>query len=429
MASTQNNSQHQTPPSFAELFEIALMKALSSQYREDNDYSEISERLGQYSSIKVKKGKLPKLSKKDYNSFSAFSEIISQWMQHLNLITYVKYEKILINKELISSLLERGVTFQNIKNLPNYNNFINLFSFYYALNQYDHSFHSFCDGIYIELEQALNKELYGENGDPTLNEFIKEIQSRLDFNLNYYDRFGYIPNLTKESLSVLNEIDISTEILRLSELINNKRSNTIIEELDHNFQLIRQDAPHHLNNSNFNYHLFDQQQPTEQIEQDTLETKILNRIKKLSPTQFEHFSIDFIKRIMGKENVISIHNGQVGDGGIDGIVKIKKPLGNNYEEYYIQCKRYDKTSIGRPELQSFIGAMAGHNAKNGVFITTSSFTKQGAEFIKKLSQHEIILIDGNKLVKDIIDRKIGIKEVQQEPILDIDEDFFNKFKD
>lgn len=416
------------PPSFSELFTIALTKSLNNGYQDYYYLSEISEILGQYKLIEIKKGKPPKFSKKTYHALSALNEIFSQWMQYLNLVTYSKDNNRIINEELINSLISNGVTFKNIKKLPNYNNFINFFSFHYALNQYNHLENSFNDGEYIELEQNLNDVLYGECGDPILNNFLSEIRSRFTFNLNHYDRFSYIPNLTKENVSILNKIDILTEIFKLTELVKDDKPRTILEELDHDFQLNQQDVPYHLNSVKFNDSSISDGLiiPTSMV--GTLEDRILSTLKSLTATQFEHFSIDFIKRLIGKENIKSIHNGKVGDGGIDGIVKIKKHLGNNYEEYYIQCKRYDKTSISESELRDFVGAMVRHrNSKNGVFITTSHFSKSCMEYINDLYDYDMILIDGQDLVNRMLESNMGIKEIIQNPIFEIDEDFFNQF--
>src|SRR3546814_10346994 len=62
--------------------------------------------------------------------------------------------------------------------------------------------------------------------------------------------------------------------------------------------------------------------------------------------------------------------GGAGDGGIDGVISLDK-LG--LEKVYVQAKRWQST-VGRPELQAFYGALAGQKAKRGVFITTSGFT-------------------------------------------------------
>ena len=162
----------------------------------------------------------------------------------------------------------------------------------------------------------------------------------------------------------------------------------------------------------------------------SLADRILLRIKALTPTQFEHFAPSLIKAIYDdKDEFVTTHNGKVGDGGIDAVLKVKKKIGAGYDKYLIQCKRYDTKSIGRPELNSFIGALVGKKAKNGIFITTSYFTKDAKSYIESLSDHHIELIDGDNLVQKIIEHKLGIKEVSQEPIFELDEDFFNQFSD
>ena len=74
----------------------------------------------------------------------------------------------------------------------------------------------------------------------------------------------------------------------------------------------------------------------------------------------------------GYDNNSGIVTGGSHDNGIDGIISEDK-LG--LDLIYIQAKRYLSTNkVGRKELQAFIGAM-GHIQK-GVFITTSSYTKE-----------------------------------------------------
>jgi restriction system protein len=68
--------------------------------------------------------------------------------------------------------------------------------------------------------------------------------------------------------------------------------------------------------------------------------------------------------------------GKSGDEGIDGIINEDR-LG--LEVVYIQAKRW-KDTVSRPELQKFVGALHGHNARKGVFITTSSFSKGAVEY-------------------------------------------------
>jgi len=415
------------PPSFSQLFYIALTKSLNNGYQDYYYLSEIVEALGEYKLVEIKKGKPPKFSKKSYHAVNALNEIFSRWMLYLNLVTYSKDDNRIVNTNLIELLLSKGVTFENIKKLPSYSNFINFFSFHYALNQYSYLENSFNEGEYIDLEQSLNNVLYGDSGDPILNCFLNELKSRLRFNLNHYERFSYIPNLKKESLSPLNRLKVACEIRVLANIINNESPKTMLEELDNDFQLIRQDAPYHLNHLKFNDSISNTPAHLTRIEHETFETKVLKRIKQMSPTQFEHFAPSLIKSKYGAENIEFIHNGKVGDGGIDGILRTKKAIGDSFDEYYIQCKRYNATSIGIRELRDFIGAMAGYEAVNGIFITTSYFTKSAIEYINSLPKYDITLINGEQLVNDVIEFKIGLKTIPQAILYEIDNDFFNKF--
>ncbi|MDH0032562.1 MULTISPECIES: restriction endonuclease [unclassified Acinetobacter] len=417
------------PPSFSQLFTIALTKSLNTD-SQHYYLTEIAEVLGDRKLIEVKKGKLPKYSKKTYHVLTAIDEIFSQWMHYLDLVTHSKGDSRTVNREWINFLIKEGVSFNNIKKLPNYNIFINFFSFHYALNQFSHDRNSFNNGEYIELEQGLNKALYGEVGDATLNEYINELQARFDFNLNHYNRFSYIPELVKNNLSPLNKVKVSMEVRRLVELLEEPKT-TILEELDYDFQLTRQDAPYHLNSVKLNNNpISDEPIHVSVPTVETLEDRILSRLKSLTPTQFEHLSLHIIAH-MEKEKYDDIkdmitHSGKVADGGIDGIIKTKNKRGK-VKEVYIQCKRYANTSISSTELQSFAGAMDSYNPIYGIFITTSTFSKPAIDYIETTRTKKIDLIDGHELVDYIIEHKIGIKELPQTPIYEIDEDYFNNF--
>lgn len=108
------------------------------------------------------------------------------------------------------------------------------------------------------------------------------------------------------------------------------------------------------------------------------------------------------------------------DEGIDGVIKEDK-LG--LDNIYVQAKRYDGGSVGRKEIQSFVGALSGKGATKGVFITTSNFTKEAKEY-KPASNIKIVLIDGNALCNYMIDYNIGVSVRQTYEIKKIDTDFF-----
>lgn len=151
-----------------------------------------------------------------------------------------------------------------------------------------------------------------------------------------------------------------------------------------------------------------------------IKQELLDNILNSDPAFFEQMVIELLLK-MGygwDEKESGIVNGKVGDGGIDGII-FEDRLGLG--KIYIQAKRYTKKSIGRPEVQQFIGAM--ENNKKGVYITTSTFTKQATDFVKKQVK-DIALIDSDLLTDLLITNKIGISEVQTITTYQIDSDYF-----
>jgi restriction system protein len=115
--------------------------------------------------------------------------------------------------------------------------------------------------------------------------------------------------------------------------------------------------------------------------------------------------------------------GKSGDNGIDGIIK-EDPLG--LDTIYLQAKRYkESNTTGRPEIQAFVGALTGHHANKGIFITTSEFSKQAHDFVKQIPQ-KVILIDGQKLARLMITHNVGVSIASTYHIKKIDSDFFEE---
>jgi len=108
------------------------------------------------------------------------------------------------------------------------------------------------------------------------------------------------------------------------------------------------------------------------------------------------------------------------DGGIDGIIKEDK-LG--LEMIYLQAKRYSNKTVGRPDIQAFAGALDMHRAKKGVFITTSSFSKEAQEFVGMIEKR-IVLVDGEKLTELMLSHNLGVSTKQVYEIKTLDTDYF-----
>lgn len=154
---------------------------------------------------------------------------------------------------------------------------------------------------------------------------------------------------------------------------------------------------------------------------DTLELEVLDQIKQVSPQFFERLVVDVLVAMGygGDRADASRAVGQSGDGGIDGIID-EDPLG--LDVIYLQAKRWENV-IGRPEIQKFAGALQGRRAKKGVFITTSKFTREAIEYAGMIDSR-IILIDGRRLAKLMIDHDVGVSPVEQYVIKRLDSDYF-----
>ncbi|HGJ5856395.1 restriction endonuclease [Arsenophonus nasoniae] len=131
--------------------------------------------------------------------------------------------------------------------------------------------------------------------------------------------------------------------------------------------------------------------------------ELLNNLLQVSPNRFEIIVLDILHQLGYGANREDLQRvGNSGDGGIDGIISLDK-LG--LEKIYVQAKRWQST-VGRPDLQTFYGALAEQKAKRGIFITTSSFTTHAVNFAKSVAG--MVLVDGNRLVNLMIDNEIGV---------------------
>ncbi len=165
--------------------------------------------------------------------------------------------------------------------------------------------------------------------------------------------------------------------------------------------------------------------PQEEIESaiqtinNSLSQELLQKVKNCTWQFFEKLVIDLLL-IMGyggsKKEAAELR-GKTGDEGIDGIINEDR-LG--LDVIYIQAKKWE-TTIGRPEIQKFVGALAGQGAKKGVFITTSKFSADASAYLPK-NETKVILIDGNRLVELMIEFELGVstKELYKHKIADDD---------
>ena len=154
-----------------------------------------------------------------------------------------------------------------------------------------------------------------------------------------------------------------------------------------------------------------------------LESEILSSVKEASPSFFERLVVDLLVKMGygGARKDAGKALGKSGDGGIDGIINEDR-LG--LDVIYIQAKRWEGT-VGRPEIQKFAGALQGQRARKGVFITTSSFTKDAKEYVSMIDV-KIILIDGEHLSTLMADHNVGVSTVGQYEVKKLDSDYFDE---
>ncbi len=156
---------------------------------------------------------------------------------------------------------------------------------------------------------------------------------------------------------------------------------------------------------------------------DNLSDELLTNIKGCSPAFFEKLVVDVVVRMGygGSRREAGRAVGGSGDGGIDGIINEDR-LG--LDSIYLQAKRWDGT-VGRPEIQKFAGALQGYRARKGIFITTSSFTKDAQDYTQKIDS-KIVLIDGQRLTNLMIDHNVGVTSEAVYEVKRTDSDYFSE---
>lgn len=154
-----------------------------------------------------------------------------------------------------------------------------------------------------------------------------------------------------------------------------------------------------------------------------LASDLLERVKSCTPGFFEVLVVELLVKMGygGSRSDAGKALGKTGDEGIDGIIKEDK-LG--LDTIYIQAKRWKDTSVGRPAIQQFAGALAGQGAHKGIFITTSRFTEDARSFVSKVNS-KIVLIDGEELAELMIDNGIGVSTAATYEVKRIDSDYFS----
>ena len=156
---------------------------------------------------------------------------------------------------------------------------------------------------------------------------------------------------------------------------------------------------------------------------DSLAVDLLQQLKSSSPGLFEKIVVELLVKMGygGTRQDAGRAIGKSGDEGIDGIIKEDR-LG--LDAIYIQAKRW-QGSVGRPEIQKFVGALQGQRAKKGVFITTSTFTHDAISYASNIDI-KVVLIDGELLSSLMMDFDVGVSISASYVVKKIDSDYFDE---
>ncbi|NOK38051.1 restriction endonuclease [Corallococcus exercitus] len=155
----------------------------------------------------------------------------------------------------------------------------------------------------------------------------------------------------------------------------------------------------------------------------TTEAELLASTLQASPRFFERLVVELLVKMGYGGSLVDAGKalGRSHDGGVDGMIK-EDHLG--LDVIYIQAKRWQNT-VGRPDVQGFAGTLEGERARKGVFITTSTFSKEAREYVARIDK-KIVLIDGAQLSGLMFDFGIGVNAVSSYELKRVDSDFFSE---
>jgi restriction system protein len=151
-------------------------------------------------------------------------------------------------------------------------------------------------------------------------------------------------------------------------------------------------------------------------------SELLDMLKTVTPSFFEKIVVELLVKMGygGSFQDAARVIGKSGDGGIDGVIKEDK-LG--LDVIYVQAKRWEGT-VGRPEIQKFVGALIGTGAKKGIFITTSTYTKEALEYHS--GDLKLVKIDGLQLVDLMFEYGLGVNTKETYVVKNIDSDYLEE---
>lgn len=153
----------------------------------------------------------------------------------------------------------------------------------------------------------------------------------------------------------------------------------------------------------------------------SLSDNLMQEILKMEWYDFEKLVVLLLKKMGYGEPTTTK---KTGDGGIDGLVKADK---FGFDTIYVQAKLWKpESTVSRPEIQKFLGALAGQGASKGLFITTAKFSDEAIQFAQRHLQQKIVLVDGNTLTNLMTEYNLGVSIEITYEVKRMDYDFFNE---
>lgn len=133
-------------------------------------------------------------------------------------------------------------------------------------------------------------------------------------------------------------------------------------------------------------------------------------LQAFTPRQFEIFAHELFKAL-GYDSYL-MPDGP--DGGKDIIVNKK---------YYIECKRYNSSYIGREICQKLLGAVVADNMEEGVIFTNGKIHDNAIEFLKKTDKIDIWDFD------KIYEKSTSLSPIKLSKIIDLVANSLDEKKD
>jgi restriction system protein len=131
---------------------------------------------------------------------------------------------------------------------------------------------------------------------------------------------------------------------------------------------------------------------------------LLNQLINIDPYGFEHFCKKLLA-VYGFKNLKVTQKSR--DGGIDGYGELK--IGLVYMNVAFECKRYSKTPITSGKVKQFRGGIQG-KFQQGIYFTTSKFSKDAKDLSFQAGAVPIILIDGAGIIDMMVEKGFGIEK-------------------